>query len=83
MSVCNRHTIKCILEVQPMNCDMHRKIGSSRGCVYCKFKTNTPALIRACSNSDLDTVLLFYRAGFRVITQFDPEESHKVLTELG
>ena len=75
---CPRHTIKCILEVQPMNCAMHRNTGYSRSCVYCKFKTNTPALTRACSNNDLDTVLLFYRAGFRVITQFDPQEGHKV-----
>ena len=74
-----RHTIKCILDVQPMNCRMHNSAEYRKmmNCEYCKFKTNTPALVRACNNSDLDTVLVFYRAGFRIITQFDTDEHHR------
>lgn len=61
-----------------MNCVMHSDTEYRKFCVYCKFKTNTPALIRACKNNDLNTALVFYKAGFRIITQLDPEESHKV-----
>ena len=42
-------------------------------CDYCNYKTNMPALVRACENSDLDTVLELYRAGFHITTQLSTE----------
>ena len=49
-------------------------------CHYCNYKTNLPALVRACENSNLDTVLEFYRAGFRITTQL-AIECHQILNE--
>ena len=76
-----RLTIKFITDVSPTTCAPHALSHEHReACNYCYFKTNTPALIRACGNGDLDTVVALYRAGFYIATQLSTE-SYQVSTD--
>ena len=69
-----RLTIKFITDISPTTCAPHASSQDHREvCNYCHFKTNTPALIRACSNGDFETVVALYRAGFCITTQLSTE----------